>query len=208
MIRFNPEETAIPSGVAYSGLFRSYSSENALSRKLFPAIATRFASILRAAVIPSLSPASLLPPPARNRADGAPPFTSRTFSAISLLSISDAPLIHCSISSRDALRSNPKISVNITSSSCSSCAFTDSAVLKSTRYSFMIVSVISSPATVAMVYPVTLPSVHAAISEVPAPISTRTRFRSLRFSGITALIAAIGSRVTLTTSRPILFIVV
>ena len=72
----------------------------------------------------------------------------------------------------------------------------------------MMDSVISSPAMVAIVYPVTLPPVQAAISEVPAPMSTITRFKSRRFSGIAALMAAIGSRVMLATSRPILFIVV
>ena len=88
------------------------------------------------------------------------------------------------------------------------CAFICSAVPKSTRYSFIIVSVISSPATVAIVYPVTLPPVQAAISEVPAPISTITRFRSLKFSGMAALMAAIGSSVILAISSPTLRIVV
>ena len=72
----------------------------------------------------------------------------------------------------------------------------------------MIFSVISSPAMVAIVYPVTLPSVHAAISDVPAPISTITRFKSRRFPGMAALMAAMGSRVMLATSSPILFMVV
>ena len=199
---------AIPSGVAYSGLFRSYSSENALVRKLFPAIATRLLSILSAAVSPSLSPASLLPPPARNKAEGALPLTSRTFCAISLQRDSDMPWIQQKSSSLEAFLSNPSISVKVISSSVSICAFIFSAVMKSTRNSFMMASVISSPAMVAMVYPVTLPLVQAAISEVPAPISTITRFKSLKFSGMAALIAAIGSRVMLATSRPILFIVV
>ena len=199
---------AIPSGVAYSGLFKSYSSENALVRKLFPAIATRLLSISRAAVRPSFSPASLLPPPARNRAEGALPFTSRIFPAISLQRDSDVPWMQRKISSLEAFLSNPRISVKVISSSFSICAFIFSAVMKSTRNSFIMDSVISSPAIVAIVYPVTLPLVQAAISEVPAPISTITRFKSLRFSGIAALMAAIGSNVMLATSRPILFIVV
>ena len=33
LIMFNPEDTAIPRGVAYSGLFKSYSSDHALALK-------------------------------------------------------------------------------------------------------------------------------------------------------------------------------
>ncbi len=112
------------------------------------------------------------------------------------------------ISSCPIFCSTPRISVKVISFSWSAWAFIFSAVAKSTRYSFMRASVTSSPATVAMVYPVTLPPVQAAISEVPAPISTKTRFNSRRFSGIAALIAAIGSNVMLATSSPILFMVV
>ena len=189
-------------------MFRSYSSENALVRKLFPAMATRLESICKAAVSPSFKPASLLPPPARNRAEGGAPFTARIFSEISSHKRLDIPCMHRNTSSRETVLSNPRISVNITCSSCSICAFIVSAVRKSTRNSFITASVTSSPATVAMVYPVTLPPVHAAISEVPAPISTMTRFSRRRFSGIAALMAAIGSKVMLATSSPVLFIVV
>ncbi len=111
-------------------------------------------------------------------------------------------------SAAESLLDIPKMSLNSISSCRSSCILMDSAVWKSTRYCFIIVSVISSPAMVAIVYPVTLPLVQAAISEVPAPISTITKFSSRIFSGIAALMAAIGSKVRLATSRPILCMVV
>ena len=171
-------------------------------------MATRLASISKKDVIPSFSPASLLPPPAKNTADGAAPFTDRIFSEISLHKRLVIFCMHRNTSSRETVLSKPRISVNVTCSSSSICAFIASAVLKSTRNSFMTASVTSSPATVAIVYPVTLPPVHAAISEVPAPMSTITKFSRRRFSGIAALMAAIGSKVILATSRSALFIVV
>ena len=73
---------AIPRGVAYSGLFRSISSAKALLAKLFPAMATRRSSIPKLAATFSRSPSSLLPPPARNSAEGAPPLSSVTWTAM------------------------------------------------------------------------------------------------------------------------------
>ena len=62
-------------------------------------MATRPGAMPKAAVSPSLRPASLLPPPARKRAEGASPLTSITLPAISLHKIPEVPWMHWKISS-------------------------------------------------------------------------------------------------------------
>ena len=105
-------------------------------------------------------------------------------------------------SSAGKVCSNPRISVKLTLLLRPSSSFMASAVGKSTRHARIRASVISSPATVAIVYPTTLPSLHTAMSDVPAPMSTRARLRRRRSAGIAAFRAAMGSRVMLATSRP------
>ena len=74
----------MPSGVVYSGSSREMASEQAEDLKWPPATVTRLGSISRAFATFSCSPFSLLPPPARNRAEGAVPLSESTRWAISL----------------------------------------------------------------------------------------------------------------------------
>ena len=62
---------------------------------------------------------------------------------------------------------------------------------------------ISSPAVEVIAYAIIVPSFVIAISEVPAPISTRAIFNSLTLLDTAASIAAIGSNVINPTSNPI-----
>ena len=83
-----------------------------------------------------------------------------------------------------------------------------SAVLKSTKHSCTTASVTSSPACGTIPYEDMLSFELIAISAVPAPISTKAIFRSLKFLGTTASMAAIGSKVKLLTLNPTFFITV
>ena len=123
-----PDDTAMPSGVVYSGLLRSYWSENALRRKLPPAIATRFASMLNFSDTASLRPASLLPPPARNTAEGAPLLSSVTRLTISPARCPIGSVSSCSICARLTVSSKPRILVKLKLSCAAYCILICSAV--------------------------------------------------------------------------------
>ena len=77
-----------------------------------------------------------------------------------------------------------------------------SAVAKSIRQVFARTSVRQSPACGSIPNAITLPSFVIEISDVPAPTSIIAMLRSLNFSGIATLMAAIGSSVRFTTLSP------
>ena len=143
---------AMPSGVAYSGFSNSTLSENTESAKLFPAMATRLSSISSFSATFSRSPVSLLPPPARNTAEGAASLTLKICLAMASASRFIGSWMAWTTSAAAMRSSWPKIFRQRIRSSLSPMArFTCSAVLKSTRKERIMASVTSSPATVAMV---------------------------------------------------------
>ncbi len=171
---------------------------------MFPPTATFDASRPKLFATISFSIGVLLPPPTRKTALGAQSFISVIDVAITSARFATTSEI-VSLSSLGLRESSfPNISTALISSRFSeSLYFISSAVEKSTRSEFTIASLISSPATVAIVYAVTVPSLDTAISEVPAPMSTSAKFNILSSRGITAFIAAIGSSVRVSIEEPI-----
>ena len=112
LIRPRPADTAMPKGVVYSGSSRVSVSEQTVFLKWPPAMATRLRSISSASATFSCSVGSLLPPPARNTAEGADPLRASTRWAISLASSSTVGVRAVSTSSTVQLCSSPRILVN------------------------------------------------------------------------------------------------
>ena len=123
----------MPRGVAYSGLFKSSPSAKALLAKLFPAMATRRSSMPRLEATRSRRPSSLLPPPARNRAEGAPPLSSDTWAAMASARRPMGSWITAWTSSKEAVFSRPRMSVYRAASPGRRFRLISSAVWKSTR---------------------------------------------------------------------------
>ncbi len=194
---------AIPTGVACSGAFNCASSFSSRPENCVPANATLFVSSPNSCASFSHRPCVWLPPPTRKTAVGALLLHSWILSAITFAKISTLGSIAFKIVSLVVFWVCPKISVYVIGSSFSSANFIVSAVSKSTRQWRIIASVISSPATVAMVYPATEPSFVIAISDVPAPISTIAKLSKRMSFGKTARMAAMGSNVSVSISRSI-----
>ncbi len=153
-------------------------------------------SSAKRSVYPSIFPP---PPTTKTALTDFPPFNSfilsATPTAIDCITGSNTS----SSSSLTMLCCSPIISLYVTSFINPASFFICSAVPKSTRQCFAIVSVKASPAIGSIPNAIMLPSFVMEISEVPAPTSTKAIFSILYISGMATWIAAIGSNVILAT---------